>query len=104
MKCPHCDKEIGGATCPHCSRENPEEAKYCMYCGSVLGLEKVPEEPAHVDQTVDQTDDDEDLDFDNRILCPDGACTGIIVDGRCTECGRRYPDDGEADGGTEKDV
>jgi hypothetical protein len=35
----------------------------------------------------DQLDQDDDLDMENRILCPDGTCTGIIVDGRCTECG-----------------
>ncbi|MFO8090165.1 MAG: zinc-ribbon domain-containing protein [Desulfatiglandaceae bacterium] len=105
MKCPHCEKEIGGVRCPHCSRENPEEANYCMYCGSVLGIEEAPEEEV----SIEQTDDYEDLDLDSRILCPDGACTGIIVNGRCTECGRRYPDEGEvdggeADGGGEKDV
>jgi hypothetical protein len=34
-------------------------------------------------------DDETDvLDLENRILCPDGTCTGIIENGRCTECGR----------------
>jgi len=32
----------------------------------------------------------EDFDLENRILCPDGTCTGIIVNGKCTECGRPY--------------
>lgn len=32
----------------------------------------------------------EDFDPENRILCPDGTCTGIIVDGKCTECGKPY--------------
>jgi hypothetical protein len=100
MKCPYCEKEIGGVTCPHCSRENPEEARYCMYCGSVLGLEEAPEE----EPAVVQSDDHDDLDLDNRILCPDGSCTGIIVNGRCTECGRRYPDDGETGEGGGNDV
>jgi hypothetical protein len=28
-------------------------------------------------------------DFENRQLCPDGACTGVIgPDGKCKECGR----------------
>ncbi len=99
MKCPHCEKEIGGLRCPHCSRENPEEAKYCMYCGSVLGLEEMPEGTIPPSQT-----DDEDLDLDNRILCPDGACTGIIVNGRCTECGRPYPDNEGSGEEAEKDV
>jgi hypothetical protein len=30
----------------------------------------------------------EELDFDSRELCPDGACTGVIgEDGRCRVCG-----------------
>ena len=33
-------------------------------------------------------DDEEDIDFDSRELCPDGTCTGIIIDGRCSECGK----------------
>jgi hypothetical protein len=76
-----------------------------MYCGSVLGLEEAPEEEV----SIGQPDDNEDLDLENRILCPDGACTGIIVNGRCTECGRQYPDEGEigegeVEEGGEKDV
>ena len=30
-----------------------------------------------------------DATFDDRHLCPDGACTGLIgTDGKCKECGR----------------
>jgi hypothetical protein len=37
---------------------------------------------------------EEELDFDSRALCPDGACTGVIgADGRCKTCGRNA--DGE---------
>jgi hypothetical protein len=33
------------------------------------------------------TDDD---DWDNRVLCSDGNCIGVIgPDGRCKECGRK---------------
>ena len=32
---------------------------------------------------------EDDLDLENRQLCPDGSCTGVIGDdGRCKECGR----------------
>jgi hypothetical protein len=31
----------------------------------------------------------DDLDLENRELCPDGGCIGVIgPDGRCSECGR----------------
>jgi hypothetical protein len=32
-----------------------------------------------------------DSDWDNRILCSDGNCIGVIgSDGRCKECGKEY--------------
>jgi hypothetical protein len=37
-----------------------------------------------------QADDGEEPDLDNRVLCPDGACIGVIgPDGRCKVCGKR---------------
>ena len=77
MKCPHCDKEIQGIPCPQCSAVTPEGANYCMACGA--SLEKRAEE---------LVEDDNGFDHEDRVLCPDGTCTGIIVDGRCTECGK----------------
>jgi hypothetical protein len=47
-----------------------------MMCGAELEEEQ-----------TDRLGQDDDLDMENRVLCPDGTCTGIIVDGRCTECG-----------------
>ena len=43
-----------------------------------------------------------DTDWDNRILCSDGNCTGVIgPDGHCKECGKKYegslPEAGAAD-------
>ena len=81
MRCPHCGEEIPGPVCPQCKAMTPEGANYCMECGSAL---EEPEEAPVSD------DIDEDYDFDNRILCPDGACTGIIVNGKCVECGKKY--------------
>ncbi len=32
-----------------------------------------------------------DAEWENRVLCPDGNCIGVIgPDGRCTECGMVY--------------
>jgi predicted amidophosphoribosyltransferase len=76
MECPHCHKDIPGRPCSVCGKTTPLEGKYCMECGSPLGEEG-------------PTEGDEAFDLDNRVLCPDGTCTGIIVDGRCTECGKQ---------------
>jgi hypothetical protein len=77
MKCPYCEKEIPGSPCPECGTPAPEGAKYCMECGFSLGGE-----------ADEKFESDDGFDLENRVLCPDGTCTGIIVDGRCTECGK----------------
>ena len=79
MKCPHCHQEISGKPCPSCGVHVPAESRYCMECGSPLA-EKHQEE-------MEQEDS---LEMEDRILCPDGNCTGIIIDGRCSECGKPY--------------
>jgi hypothetical protein len=76
MECPNCHQKISGKECPNCKKELPEGSLYCMYCGADLEMKG------------DSGQDEEDFDFENRVLCPDGACTGIIVDGKCTECGK----------------
>jgi hypothetical protein len=79
LKCPHCDKEIEGKACQVCGTSVPMESHYCLQCGAYL---KTPSGEAGV-----QADE---FDPDNRVLCPDGTCTGIIENGKCTECGKPY--------------
>ena len=83
MECPHCNEEIPGRQCAECGTTVPSESLYCMNCGMKL------EEEA--EDTVTQEDA---FDLENRILCPDGVCTGIMVDGKCTECGKTYQEAG----------
>jgi DNA-directed RNA polymerase subunit RPC12/RpoP len=77
MECPHCNKEIPGKTCAECGATIPSESHYCMNCGIEMEEEK-----------EDMTGHEDAFDFENRVLCSDGNCTGIIVDGKCTECGK----------------
>ena len=78
MECPHCHQKITGKECPSCGMEIPLESHYCMKCGAEVKFEEeVPWE-------------EDEIDFENRVLCPDGTCTGIIVDGKCIECGKPY--------------
>ena len=40
-----------------------------------------------------QTDTADSSDWENRTLCSDESCIGVIgPDGRCKECGKRYKD------------
>ncbi|MBW1998341.1 MAG: zinc ribbon domain-containing protein [Deltaproteobacteria bacterium] len=80
MECPHCHNRIEGRSCPACGAEVPAEGFYCMYCGAPL-------EEADFDGS-----EENGTDLDDRVLCPDGTCTGIIIDGKCSECGRPYGD------------
>jgi hypothetical protein len=43
-------------------------------------------------ETGSVSDAEEGLDLESRVLCPDGNCTGIIIDGKCSECGKPYPE------------
>jgi len=49
-----------------------------MDCGAKLEKE--------MEQPIGQ--EEESLDLEDRVLCPDGTCTGIMIDGRCSECGK----------------
>ena len=77
MKCSHCHQDIPGKECPHCGSTIPLESHYCMDCGGNLGEE--------TEETIEQ---DNGIDLEDRVLCSDGACTGIIIDGKCSECGK----------------
>ena len=42
------------------------------------------------EDTIEDSDASEGLDWENRKLCSDGNCIGVIgPDGRCKECGKR---------------
>lgn len=77
MRCPHCNKEITGKACPQCGTTVPSESLYCMKCGDPFE-----------EETPDDLGEDDEFDLENRVLCSDESCTGIIVNGVCTECGK----------------
>ena len=79
MECPHCQKNIPGIECPHCGVTVPQESRFCMNCGADL-----------TEEVEENIGDESDFELEDRILCPDGTCTGIIVDGKCSECGKPY--------------
>jgi len=81
MKCPHCENELPGKHCSSCGSLIPEDSRFCMDCGARLR-----------DDKGTSPEQEEGFDPEDRILCPDGACTGIIEDGKCTECGKPYPE------------
>ncbi len=46
---------------------------------------EIPQENENEDRA------DSGINWDNRILCSDGNCIGVIgADGRCKECGKKY--------------
>ena len=76
MECPHCHEEIVGMACPDCGVNIPKDSRFCMACGTLI-----------TEADADQENEHDEMDLDERILCSDGTCTGIIVDGKCSECG-----------------
>ena len=77
MECPHCNQEIPGKECPECGTVVPSESKFCMDCGQDLEIKT-----SETDENLDG------FDLENRTLCSDGTCTGIIINGKCSECGK----------------
>jgi hypothetical protein len=72
MKCPNCESEIPGIVCEVCGEETPQESLYCYKCGEEVQVE---EEGA--------------FDLEDRILCSDETCTGVINEkGICGTCGK----------------
>ncbi|HDQ04046.1 MAG TPA: hypothetical protein ENN23_05675 [Deltaproteobacteria bacterium] len=67
----------------------------CKECGKVYAG-KLPEghstpnsKPAAAPEKV-QPQKESDDDWDNRVLCSDEACIGVIgADGKCKECGKQ---------------
>ena len=89
MECPHCKEKLPSITCPRCNEEIPENSIFCLACGAGLSEDSEHGDPDSFEEDTFE-DDAEGLDLENRVLCPDGTCTGIIENGRCTECGKPY--------------
>jgi hypothetical protein len=83
LKCPSCQQELESRTCPECSKACPGDAKYCCYCGQIF-----PKDDAVRSSPAKKVKGDP-FDLENRVLCADGLCIGVIDErGVCCECGR----------------
>ncbi|HJX34052.1 MAG TPA: hypothetical protein VJ373_02665 [Desulfatiglandales bacterium] len=82
MQCPHCHQTIPTMVCAACGSNTPAEGLYCMDCGAKLK-----------ERSKEVVQDYSDFDPENRVLCPDGTCKGIIINGRCIECGKTFKED-----------
>lgn len=83
LNCEKCGHEIETLDCGNCGGKNPTDAQYCCYCGKPF-QDKVSGKKEKKDKKGDP------YDIENRVLCPDGSCIGIINEkGVCTECGKK---------------
>jgi hypothetical protein len=81
LNCPACGTELESLACPACEKANPPDALYCCYCGGAFG-------PVAGQGDLERTEGDP-FDPENRVLCSDETCIGIINEqGVCSECGR----------------
>ncbi|MFH1138062.1 MAG: hypothetical protein V1816_18480 [Pseudomonadota bacterium] len=86
--CQNCGCEIPGLECGQCQGKNPLDAAFCCYCGQKLNQENPVVQPIEIGG--------DPFDVDNRILCSDESCIGVINEqGVCSECGRPYQAQGD---------
>jgi len=80
MICEKCGLETKTVKCVQCGEEILMLGPYCYLCGKELRAE--------VETEADYAD------FENRILCSDGSCIGVINEkGICKVCGKPYVSD-----------
>jgi hypothetical protein len=73
MQCPLCGGDLEMLVCPLCGAETLPDSLFCCRCGGRLESEELSP------------------DLANRVLCPDGACIGVLNEqGECSECGLAY--------------
>lgn len=76
LECENCGHESATKVCSACEEKVPAWVKFCPLCGHEFKEKKAAtgEDP---------------FAMENRQLCPDGNCIGILdADGRCVVCGK----------------
>jgi len=95
MQCPHCDQPLSEQTCPHCQAKLLDTGPYCSYCGlrrheALAGDDEPTSGAGSTTEAVGPVDND----WDQRVLCSDGNCIGVIgPDGRCKICGKPWQEE-----------
>jgi hypothetical protein len=83
-RCKECGKPYDGEL-PLPKQSAPEQPD--------IRQESQPDEKATEDEEMETeaADEADDSVWENRVLCSDGNCIGVIgSDGRCKECGKTY--------------
>jgi hypothetical protein len=75
----------------------------CKICGETMDPEDAPPPPRKTDREdprmeaapeIACAEEEESPDLDQRLLCSDGACIGVIgTNGYCKVCGKPHADD-----------
>ena len=92
MHCPHCDQPLTEQSCPHCQASLLDTGPYCSYCGRRREeTEAADVAPVGSTDSTAEAEGSMDNDWDQRVLCSDGNCIGIIgPDGRCKVCDKPW--------------
>jgi len=76
MICEKCAQKAETFVWSHCNTDIVKLGPYCYMCGGAL--------------TAISQEEDGAVDIENRILCSDGNCIGVVENGVCKLCGKTY--------------
>jgi hypothetical protein len=77
MICEKCAVDTETVLCKNCNKEILKLGSYCYMCGCEFEKDRGETEES-------------DIDLENRVLCSDGTCIGVVENGFCKLCGKPY--------------
>ncbi len=78
MICEKCAGEVETVLCKSCGGNIVKLGPFCYACGTKFEKER------------EEAEEGAGINLEDRILCSDGTCIGVVENGVCKLCGKPY--------------